>query len=143
MVLRMASPTRRTDSDNWYYRRTIPADIRPILLKRPKERRPRGWYRTHISISLGTADRAAANTLSWTWSRRHALISPEVHSRMMRSIVLRVAGSATSPDQILVSVRNHIALKYPSQIEFMPVENRPQCSILSLHRLQDGTHNED
>jgi hypothetical protein len=62
MVLRMACPTRRTGSDNWYYRRTIPADVRRILEKLPKERRPRGWYKTHISISLGTADRAAAKT---------------------------------------------------------------------------------
>ncbi|WOH50160.1 site-specific integrase [Bradyrhizobium sp. sBnM-33] len=31
-----------------------------ILQKLPKERRPRGWYKTHISISLGTADRVAA-----------------------------------------------------------------------------------
>ena len=60
MVLRMACPTKRKGSDNWYYRRTIPADVRAILQKLPKERRPRGWYKTHISISLGTADRAAA-----------------------------------------------------------------------------------
>ena len=62
MVLRMACPTKRKGSDNWYYRRTIPADVRAILLKLPKERRPRGWYKTHISISLGTADRVAAKT---------------------------------------------------------------------------------
>jgi hypothetical protein len=60
MVLRMASPIKRNGSDNWYYRRTIPADVRVILDKLPNERRPRGWYKTHISISLGTADRAAA-----------------------------------------------------------------------------------
>ena len=30
--------------------------------KLPKERRPRGWYKTHISISLGTADRVTAKT---------------------------------------------------------------------------------
>lgn len=60
MVLRMTSPTRRKGSDNWYYRRTIPADIRAILEKLPKGRRPRGWYKTHISLSLGTADRTAA-----------------------------------------------------------------------------------
>jgi len=30
------------------------------LQKLAKERRPRGWYKTHINISLGTADRAAA-----------------------------------------------------------------------------------
>src|SRR3954468_11567311 len=62
MVLRMACPTKRKGSDNWYYRRTIPADVRVILEKLPKERRPRGWYKTHISISLGTADRNEAKT---------------------------------------------------------------------------------
>jgi integrase len=56
----MTSPTRRKGSDNWYYRRTIPADVRASLQKLPKERAPRGWYKTHISISLGTADRTAA-----------------------------------------------------------------------------------
>jgi 5-methylcytosine-specific restriction protein A len=60
MVLRMACPTKRKGSDNWYYRRTIPADVRAILQKIAKERRPRGWYKTHISISLGTPDRVAA-----------------------------------------------------------------------------------
>ena len=60
MVLRMACPTRRKGSDNWYYRRTIPAHVRVILQKLVKERRPHGWYKTHISISLGTADRTAA-----------------------------------------------------------------------------------
>jgi integrase len=39
MVLRMACPTKRKGSDNWYYRRTIPADVRAILLKVAKERR--------------------------------------------------------------------------------------------------------
>jgi len=56
----MACPTKRKGSDNWYYRRTIPADIQAVLQRLPKERRPRGWYKTHISITLGTADRAAA-----------------------------------------------------------------------------------
>lgn len=60
MALRMACPTKRKGSDNWYYRRTIPADVRALLAKLPARQRPRGWYKTHISISLGTADRDAA-----------------------------------------------------------------------------------
>jgi hypothetical protein len=60
MVLRMPCPTKRTGSDNWYYRSKIPTDIQAILQTLPKERRPSGWYKTHISISLGTADRATA-----------------------------------------------------------------------------------
>jgi len=46
-------------SGNRYYRRTIPADVRASLQKRPKERAPCGSRKTHISISLDTADRAA------------------------------------------------------------------------------------
>ena len=51
MVLQMACPTKRKGSDNRYYRRTIPA---------PASKRPRNWYKTHIAISLSTADRNAA-----------------------------------------------------------------------------------
>jgi hypothetical protein len=60
MVLRMACPTKRPGSDNWYYRRKLPTDVQHILDRIPKERRPRRWFKTHISISLGTADRAIA-----------------------------------------------------------------------------------
>lgn len=60
MVLRMPCPTKRKGSDNWYFRRTIPADIQRILAKLPAAQRPRNWYRTHIAISLRTADRATA-----------------------------------------------------------------------------------
>jgi len=54
MVLRMACPTKRSGSDNWYYRRKIPKDVQTILEKVPKDRRPSGWYKEHISISFGT-----------------------------------------------------------------------------------------
>lgn len=60
MVLRMPCPTKRPGSDNWYFRRTIPADVRVILATLPKAQRPRNWYKTHISISLRTADRNTA-----------------------------------------------------------------------------------
>jgi hypothetical protein len=62
MVLRMACPTKRPGSDNWYFRRRIPADVQAILVKMPKTQRPRNWYAKHISISLKTADRAVAKT---------------------------------------------------------------------------------
>ena len=61
-VLRMVSLVKRNGSDNWYYRRTIPADVRRILEKATKKVRRRGWYQTHIMISTGTPDRAAAKT---------------------------------------------------------------------------------
>lgn len=51
---------KRKGSDNWYFRRTIPADVQRILAKLPRGKRPSNWYKTHIAISLGTPDRAAA-----------------------------------------------------------------------------------
>lgn len=56
----MPNPTKRNGSNNWYFRRRLPADIRRILTSLPREKRPRGWHKTDIWISLGTADRAAA-----------------------------------------------------------------------------------
>lgn len=62
MVLKTVSLTKRIGSDNWYYRRAIPADVQPVLLSRSQQSRPEGWYRTHISISLRTSDRKIART---------------------------------------------------------------------------------
>lgn len=60
MVLRMACPTKRPGSDNWYFRKRIPADVQAILADLPKSQRPPHWYKDQISISLGTADRSIA-----------------------------------------------------------------------------------
>lgn len=60
MALRMTCPTERKGSENWHYRRRIPADVRTILAPMPKSQWPRNWYATEISISLGTADRRSA-----------------------------------------------------------------------------------
>lgn len=56
----MASPTKRPGSDNWHFRKRIPADVQGILAKLPKPQRPPNWHRDQISISLKTADRAVA-----------------------------------------------------------------------------------
>jgi hypothetical protein len=56
----MPSLIKRKGSDNWYYRRKIPKKILPLLDKLPKSRRPKHWLKTHIVISLGTADREKA-----------------------------------------------------------------------------------
>lgn len=60
MILRMACPTKRPGSDNWYFRKRIPADVQAILAKLPKGQRPASWYKDQISISLRTADRSIA-----------------------------------------------------------------------------------
>lgn len=60
----MVSLVKRKGSDNWYYRRTIPADVGRILEMTPKERgRHPGWYRIHIMISTGMPVRADAKTI--------------------------------------------------------------------------------
>lgn len=61
-MLKTVSLTKRIGSDNWYYRRAIPADVQQALLSRSQLSRPEGWYRTHISISLRTSDRKVART---------------------------------------------------------------------------------
>lgn len=60
MILRMACPTKRPGSDNWYFRKRIPGDVQAILAELPKAQRPANWYKDQISISLGTADRSLA-----------------------------------------------------------------------------------
>ena len=60
MLLRAVSLTKRVGSENWYYRRSVPADVQRILRDSPQTSRPIGWYQTHISISLRTPDRATA-----------------------------------------------------------------------------------
>lgn len=62
MVLKTISLTKRIGSENWYYRRAIPADVQRVLRDRSQDTRPEGWYRTHISISLRTPDRRVART---------------------------------------------------------------------------------
>jgi hypothetical protein len=60
MALRMTCPTKRKGSENWYYRRRIPADVQAILAGMPKSRQPRNWSASEINISLRTADREVA-----------------------------------------------------------------------------------
>jgi hypothetical protein len=56
----MASLVKRNGSGNWYYRRTVPADVQQILAKLANRPRPRGWYKTHIMITTGTPHRTDA-----------------------------------------------------------------------------------
>jgi len=90
MVLRMPCPTKRKGSANWYYRRTIPADVQGLLAKLPKHRRPRGWYKTHIAISLGTADARAAK-------KKCPAVAAEVEQQLT---ALRNGPKALAPKQI-------------------------------------------
>jgi hypothetical protein len=75
MVLRMPRPQSRAGTANRQYRRRYPADIKPILERLgPSYRRPAGWGRDEITLSLGTADPAKAKTA-------HARISAEIETR--------------------------------------------------------------
>ena len=90
MVLRMASPVKRKGSDNWWYRRSIPADVKRILAELPRERRPRNWYSTHIYISLRTADRQRAKA-------KYAEVADQVERQMT---ALREGPNPLTPKQI-------------------------------------------
>jgi integrase len=86
----MACPTKRSGSDNWYFRRKLPSDIRTILEKLSKAQRPRNWHRAEIMISLRTADRATAKA-------RCAEVAAEVEKQMAG---LRAGPKALTPKQI-------------------------------------------
>jgi site-specific recombinase XerD len=86
----MASPTKRKGSDNWYYRRAIPANLQRILAALPKSQRPANWYKTQIWISLGTADRLAAKA-------KYAEIAAQVERQMQ---ALREGPKALTQKQI-------------------------------------------
>jgi Domain of unknown function (DUF6538) len=61
MVLKVVSLIKRNGSENWWYRKRIPADVRRILAKPPNHRRPENWYNTRdILISTGTSDKTLA-----------------------------------------------------------------------------------
>lgn len=58
MVLKVVSLFKRNGSDNWWYRKRIPADVQRILAKLPSHPRPNKTG--YIVISTGTPDRTLA-----------------------------------------------------------------------------------
>ncbi len=62
MVIRMPGPTKRNGSDNWYFRRRIPDDVKAALAAIPKASHPKGWHKAEIWISLGTPERDKAKS---------------------------------------------------------------------------------
>lgn len=90
MILRMTCPTKRPGSDNWYFRKRIPADVQAILAKLPKDQRPANWYKDQISISLRTADRSVAKARC-----------PDVAGQVERTMgTLRAGPKPLTPKQI-------------------------------------------
>ncbi|MET4372488.1 integrase [Bradyrhizobium sp. LB12.1] len=90
MILKMACPTKRPGSDNWYFRKRIPADVQAILAKLPKGQRPANWYKDQISISLRTADRSVAKARC-----------PDVAAQVERTMAtLRAGPKPLTPKQI-------------------------------------------
>ncbi|MFL9823775.1 DUF6538 domain-containing protein [Rhodoplanes sp. SY1] len=86
----MACPTKRKGSDNWYFRRKLPADLQRILASLPKSRRPPGWHKQHIVISIGTADRGTAKAKC-----------PEIAAAVVRQMqALRKGPAPLTPKQI-------------------------------------------
>ena len=109
MVLRMACPTKRQGSDNWYFRRQIPADVRAILEGLPKSQRPVNWYRTHISISLKTADRAAAKALC-----------PEIAARVESQMATLRAGPCPLSHKQVVALSGELYKAFAEGLEDNP-----------------------
>lgn len=110
MVLRMACPTKRAGSDNWYYRRKIPADVQAILTKLPQARRPRNWYRTEIMISLKTADRTKAKARC-----------PEIAAEVEKQIESLRAGPKTLTPKQIAALAGELYKGFTEGLEEDPV----------------------
>lgn len=106
----MTCPTKRPGSDNWYYRKRIPADVRVILAKLPKEQRPPGWHRDHISISLKTADRATAKTKC-----------PEVAAEVERTMAALRDGPKPLTDKQISALSGELYKAFAEGLEDNPV----------------------
>jgi hypothetical protein len=90
--------------------RTIPADVQAILER--NGRRPQGWYKTHIIISLGTSDRAAAKakcSAAASDVERHlkALRDGLGHSRLSRCQPCPASPTERSPSNWKPTPRPH------------------------------------
>lgn len=63
MVLHMPGPTKRNGSNNWYFRRRFPSEVKAKLAAMPKDQRPNGWSTDEVWISLRTPDPVKARVL--------------------------------------------------------------------------------
>lgn len=60
MGIFMPCPIKRAGSDNWYFRTSVPKDVRAQLAAIPRARWPKGWGKSEIWISLRTSDKRSA-----------------------------------------------------------------------------------
>jgi integrase len=108
-VIRMARPTLRKGTRNGQFRKPIPEDIRRILAKLPDSYRPRGWGKTEITLTLGTADRRRIEA-------EHARILLEVQARFA---ALRAGRRALSQKEA-VALSHDVYSKFANQLEAEP-----------------------
>lgn len=74
MVLRMTRAVKRSGTANHQFTKRIPADVLRILDGLPAAYRPKGWGKSVISFTLGTADKRQA-------AAEHARASADVEAR--------------------------------------------------------------
>jgi integrase len=106
----MACPTKRRGSDNWYYRKRIPADVQAILAKLPKDQRPPSWFKDHISISLKTSDRTAAKAKC-----------PEVAAEVERTMAALRAGPKPLTDKQISALSGELYKAFAEGFEDNPI----------------------
>ncbi|MGM4895940.1 DUF6538 domain-containing protein [Tardiphaga sp. 839_C3_N1_4] len=109
MALRMTCPTKRVGSDNWFFRKRIPADVRAILTQSPGLRPPR-WFKDHISISLGTPDRDTAKAKC-----------PDVAAEVERQIAALRAGPKPLTQKQIAALSGELYKAFAVGLEENPV----------------------
>lgn len=105
----MVCPTKRVGSDNWFFRKRIPADVRAIFNQSPDLRPPR-WFKDHISISLGTPDRNTAKAKC-----------PEVAAEVERQIAALRAGPKPLSQKQISSLSGELHEALAAGLEKNPV----------------------
>ncbi|MCK1289648.1 DUF6538 domain-containing protein [Bradyrhizobium sp. 30] len=133
MILRMACPTKRPGSDNWYFRKRIPADVQAILAKLPRSQRPANWYKDQISISLKTADRAVAKARC-----------PDVSAQVERTMAALRAGPKPLRPKQINALSGELYVGLAEALEGTPVVTAAQWSRVAevneqVRRGQHGT----
>ncbi|WP_461327144.1 DUF6538 domain-containing protein [Bradyrhizobium barranii] len=106
----MACPTKRRGSDNWYYRKRIPKDVQAILAKLPKDQRPANWFKDHVSISLKTANRAAAKAKC-----------PEIAAEVERTMATLRAGPQPITNKQISALSGELYKAFAEGLEDSPV----------------------
>ena len=127
MAMAMNSPTKREGTDNWQYRRRIPANVQKALASLPKEQRPGGWGKTEIVISLGTADRAEAKRKC-----------PDVAAEVERRFAALLAGARRLTAKEAHSLARDIYEAFAEGLEDDPGPAESWRKVVAVNALADA-----